>query len=198
MPRLRKVGSSAAVVWTAVALMAACCQSGFAQNADAEADAGQKALGEAEVIHAQVHVVDLPATNASVTLRGPHGHLADVDVNPQLADVRTLRVGDKLNIAYQQALLLHIDKVTTKGVRERIETTATIPASAGYASSAHRVQIVATVLKIDRKSRMVTLRGPKHRQVLRAAERIPLDELKVGDSVRAEFISAAAVEVVRK
>ncbi|HEX3638269.1 MAG TPA: hypothetical protein VHV99_22895 [Paraburkholderia sp.] len=178
--------------------MAACCRSGFAQNADAEADACQKALGEADVIHAQVHIAAIyPATN-SVTLRGPHGNLADVDVNPKLGDVRKLRVGDKLNVAYQQALLLQIDTVRTKGVRERIETTATIPASAGYASSAHRVQIVATVLKIDRKSRMVTLRGPKHRQVLRAAERIPLYELKVGDSVRAEFISAAAVEVVRE
>jgi hypothetical protein len=54
------------------------------------------------------------------------------------------------------------------------------------------------VLKIDRKSRMVTLRGPKHRQVLRAASGIPLNELRVGDSVRAEFISAAAVELVRE
>jgi hypothetical protein len=196
MTRRRKAGSSAAAMWSAAVLMAAFCQSGFAQ--DANADAGQAALGKAEVIHAQVQVVAIyPATN-SVTLRGPHGHLADVDVNPQLADVRTLRVGDTLNVAYQQALLLQIDKVTTKGVRERIETTAAIPASGGYASSAHRVQIVATVLKIDRKSRMVTLRGPKHQQVLRAAAGIPLNELKVGDSVRAEFVSAAAVEVVRK
>jgi len=198
MACLRKMGSSAEVMWAVAVLMTACCQSGFAQDTDAAADAGQKALGQAEVVHAQVHVVAIhPATN-SIMLRGPHGNLADVDVNPQLADVRKLRVGDKLNVAYQQALLLQVDKVTTKGVRERIETTATIPASAGYASSAHRVQIVATVLKIDRKTRMVTLRGPKHRQVLRAAERIPLDELKVGDSVRAEFISAAAVEVVRE
>ncbi|CAE6849840.1 hypothetical protein [Paraburkholderia aspalathi] len=198
MPRLRKMGSSAAVVGSAAVLMAALCQSGFAQTPDADADAGQTALGKAEVVHAQVRVVAIyPATN-SVTLRGPHGNLADVDVNPQLADVRKLRVGDKLNVAYQQALLLQVDKVTTKGVRERIETTVAIPASAGYASSAHRVQVVATVLKIDRKSRMVTLRGPKHQQVLRAAESIPLDQLKVGDSVRAEFVSAAAVEVVRK
>ncbi|MFM0365980.1 hypothetical protein [Paraburkholderia sediminicola] len=196
MPRLCKVRSSAAVMGSAAVMMAAFCQSGLAQTSDA--DAGQKALGKAEVVHAQVHVVAIyPATN-SVTLRGPHGNLADVDVNPQLADVRKLRVGDTLNVAYQQALLLQVDKVTTKGVRERIETTVAIPASAGYASSAHRVQVVATVLKIDRKSRMVTLRGPKHQQVLRAAESIPLNELKVGDTVRAEFVSAAAVEVVRK
>ncbi|MFM0735171.1 hypothetical protein PQQ52_32310 [Paraburkholderia sediminicola] len=196
MTRLRKVGSPVAVIWTAVALMAACSQSGFAQDTDA--DAGHQALEKAEVVHAQVHVAAIyPATN-SVTLRGPRGNLADVDVNPQLADVRKLRVGDKLNVAYQQALLLQVDKVKTKGVRERVETTVAIPASAGYASSAHRVQIVATVLKIDRKSRMVTLRGPKHQQVLRTAGNIPLNDLKVGDSVRAEFVSAAAVEVVRK
>lgn len=197
MTRLRKMGSSALAVWRAALLTtAAFCQSGLAQ--DANTYASQTALGQAEVVHAQVHVVAIhPATN-SVTLRGPYGHLADVDVNPQLADVKKLRVGDKLNVAYQQALLLHVDKVTTRGVRERIETTVAMPASAGYASSAHRVQIVATVLKIDRKSRMVTLRGPKHQQVLRAAASVPLRELKVGDSVRAEFVSAAAVEVVRK
>jgi hypothetical protein len=72
-----------------------------------------------------------------------------------------------------------------------------IPASAGFVSSAHRVRVVATVLKIDRKSRMVTLRGPTHQQVLRASTVIPLDELNVGDSVRAEFVSAVAVELVR-
>lgn len=196
MPRLCKVGSSAAIMGSVAVLMAALCQSGLAQTSGTEA--GQKALGKAEVVHAQVHVVAIyPATN-SVTLRGPHGNLADVDVNPQLADVRKLRVGDKLNVAYQQALLLQVDKVTAKGVRERIETTVAIPASAGYASSAHRVQVVATVLKIDRKSRMVTLRGPKHQQVLMAGGNIPLNELKVGDSVRAEFVSAVAVELVRK
>ena len=108
MPRLRKMGSSATVMGSAAVLMAALCQSGFAQTSDA--NAGQTALGKAEVVHAQVRVVAIyPATN-SVTLRGPHGNLADVDVNPRLADVRKLRVGDTLNVAYQQALLLQVDK----------------------------------------------------------------------------------------
>jgi hypothetical protein len=132
-----------------------------------------------------------------VTLRGPRGNLADVDVNPAVVDVTRLRVGDKLNVAYQQALLLRIDKLATKGVRERVETTVAIPASAGVTSSAHRVRVVATVTKIDRKNRLVTLRGPRHQQVLRAAQDIPLDQLRVGDSVRAEFISAVAVALAR-
>ncbi|EIF29141.1 hypothetical protein BCh11DRAFT_04580 [Burkholderia sp. Ch1-1] len=195
----RKVRSWTAVMFGVVVLasvLAAHCQSTFAQDTDAHA--GQQALARAELIHAQVRVVAINTATNSVTLRGPRGNLADVDVNPALADVSRLKIGDKLNVAYQQALLLNIDRLSTKGVRERVETTAAIPASAGYASSAHSVRVIATVLKIDRKSRMVTLRGPKHRQVLRAAKGISLDQLKVGDSVRAEFVSAAAVKLVRE
>ncbi|PRX34647.1 hypothetical protein B0G75_102683 [Paraburkholderia sp. BL18I3N2] len=150
------------------------------------------------MIHAQLRVVAINTATNSGTLRGPRGNLADVDVNPSLADVSRLKVGDKLSVAYQQALLSNIDKLATKGVRERVETTAAVPASAAYASSAHSVKVVATVMKIERKSRMVTLRGPKHQQVLGASEGIPLDGLKVGGSVRAEFVSAVAVELVRE
>jgi hypothetical protein len=193
---LRNLNASAAIIWKAAMLSAASSHAGFAQGA-ASPDAAQAALGNAEVVHSQVRVAAIDATTNSITLRGPRGNLADVDVNPALADVSRLRVGDKLNVAYQQAILVHIDKLATKGVRERVETTVAIPASAGFVSSAHRVRVVATVLKIDRKSRMVTLRGPTHQQVLRASTVIPLDELNVGDSVRAEFVSAVAVELVR-
>lgn len=112
----RRFASSAAVMWRAAALVSiltvAPCQSSFAQDADAHA--GQQALARAELIHAQVRVVAIDTTTNSVTLRGPRGNLADVDVNPALADVSRLRVGDKLNVAYQQALLLSIDRLSTR------------------------------------------------------------------------------------
>ena len=199
---LRNMNSSAAVMRSGAAVLlgvlaAAFSPAGFAQDPSSR-DAAQTALGNAEIIHAQVRVAALDAATNSVTIRGPHGNLADVDVNPALADVSRLRVGDRLNVGYQQALLLHIDKLATRGVRERVETTVAIPASAGFVSSAHRVRVIATVVDIDRKNRMMTLRGPKHRQVLRASNAIPLDQLKVGDSVRAEFVSAVAVELGRE
>ncbi|CAB3805423.1 hypothetical protein [Paraburkholderia fynbosensis] len=178
-------------------LTAAASQPGFAQNADVGYDAAQAALGKANVVHAQVRVAAINAATNSATRRGPRDKLADVDVNPALVDVTWLRVSDKLNLAYQQALLLRIDKLATKGMRERVETTMAIPASAGTTSSPHRVRVVATVTKIDRKNRLVTLRGPRHQQVLRAAQDIPLARLRVGDSVRAEFISAVAVALAR-
>lgn len=191
----RNLKSSTAALLLGV-LSVTCSPPGFAQDATAP-DASQTALANAEVVHAQVRVAAIdPATN-TVTVRSSRGSLADVDVNPALADVSRLRVGDRLNVAYQQALLVHVDKLATRGVRERVETTVAIPASAGFVSSAHRVRVVATVVSLDRKSRLVTLRGPRHKQVLRASNAIALDELKVGDSVRAEFVSAVAVELVR-
>ncbi|WP_144111608.1 hypothetical protein [Paraburkholderia sp. BCC1886] len=186
------------LVLTTTALLAVAGRSASAQDAPVDPQAGQKALEKAAMVHHQVRIVAIDAANHRLTLRSARGDLADVEVDPALADIRKLRVGDRLNVAYQQALLLHVDKLATRGVRERIETTTTLPAANGYASSAHRVQVVATVLRIDRRNRLVTLRGPKHQQVLRASREIALDRLKVGDSVRAEFISAAAVELVRE
>jgi Cu/Ag efflux protein CusF len=43
----------------------------------------------------------------------------------------------------------------------------------------------------------VTLRGPTQTQEFDAAPAVSLDGLKVGDTVRAEFVSAVATAVVR-
>jgi hypothetical protein len=198
--RLRQTMSPARATRSAAVLLAALSftfsQAGVAQHA-IDPDAAQTALRDADVVHAQVRVAAIDTATNTVTVRSQRGKLADVDVNPALADVSRLHVGDRLNVAYQQALLVHIDRLATKGVRERVETTVAMPASAGFVSSAHRVRVVATVTQIDRKSRLVTLRGPTHRQVLRASRAIALDQLSVGDSVRAEFVSAVAVQLVR-
>jgi len=189
---------SVAALCGAALFASAFAQTGFAQDSTVSPDTVQAALREADVVHMRVHVAAIDAASNRVLLRGPRGQLADVEVNPGIADVSRLRVGDRLNVAYQQAMLIHVEKLATKGMRERTETTLVLPASAGVVSSAHRVRIVATVVRIDAKNYTVTLRGPKHQQVLQVARDIPLDELHVGDSVRAEFVSAAAVSLVRE
>ncbi|MFM0126219.1 copper-binding protein, partial [Paraburkholderia sp. RL18-101-BIB-B] len=83
------------------------------------------------------------------------------------------------------------------GIRERIETEVLQPASDGEVSSTRSVEFVATVLKIDRKNRQVTLRGPTQTQEFDVAPTLSLDSLKVGDAVRAEFIPPVAASVVR-
>lgn len=158
---------------------------------------GQQAIGAAVLLHVQARVVAIdPATN-SVTLRGPQGSEETFDVSPQAADVSKLHIGDIVTIAYKKAVLVGVDKLAPNGIRQRIDTEVTQPAANGVVASARRVEVVATVSKIDRKKRTVTLRGPSRTETLDVSPDIALEKLKVGDSVRAVFVSAIAAEVSR-
>ncbi|MGF6470069.1 copper-binding protein [Paraburkholderia youngii] len=186
----------AKAITVALAVLVAAAGSAFAQD-DAASAPEQRAIGAAALLHVQARVVAIdPATN-SVTLRGPHGGDETFDVNPQAADVSKLHIGDIVTIAYKKALLVGVDKLAPSGIRQRIDTEVTQPAANGVVASARRVEVVATVRKIDRKQRTITLRGPSRTETLDVAPDIPLDKLKVGDSVRAVFVSAIAASVSR-
>ena len=184
-----------ALVRAAVVAALAASHPAFAQNAASAA--GTDARGAAVVAEVQAHVVGIdPATN-SVALQGPRGRIVEVAVNPEVGDVKKLRIGDTVNIQYHNALLVRATKVKSNGIRERVETEATIPASGGVAATARSVQILATIQKIDAKKRELTLRGPNRTEVYELSPDVSLKDLKVGDTVQAEFVSATAIQVTR-
>lgn len=156
-----------------------------------------KAVGAAALVHVQARVVEIEPDSNSVTLQGPRGYLSEVGVNPEVADVKKLRVGDIVDIAYRKALLIGVDKLDKSGIRSRLDTQIAQPASDGVIAAARRVEVVATVQKIDRKHRTITLRGPTRTETLDVAPDIPIDDVKVGDSVRAVFVGAVAAAVSR-
>jgi hypothetical protein len=91
------------------------------------------------------------------------------------------------------------EKVTgkDKGIRARVDTQVYAPASGGF-ESARQIEVLATVQKIDRKKRLVTLRGAYQTQTLEAGPDVDLKDVKVGDTIHAVFVSAAAVQVTPK
>lgn len=169
----------------------------YAMNVQAQDTPAASAVGTAAVIQATAHIVHVDAANNSLTLRGPRGNTTVVDVDPAVADVKQFKVGDAVHIAYKGALLLSADKVATKGVRSKIETEATTPNANGASTQVRSIEVVATVQKIDRKQRLVTLRGPERTVTLQVSPEVPIDKLKVGDSIRANYASATAVQITR-
>jgi Cu/Ag efflux protein CusF len=164
---------------------------------DAASGAAGEARGAATVAEVQAHVVGIDPASNSVALQGPQGRIVEIAVNPEVGDVKKLRIGDTVNIQYRNALVVRATKVKSTGIRERIDTEATIPASGGVTSTARSVQILATIQKIDPKKRQITLRGPNRTEVFELAPDVSLDGLKAGDTVRAEFVSATAIQVLR-
>lgn len=149
------------------------------------------------VVEMTGRVERIDASKHLVTLRGPRGNLAEVEVDPATGDVSKLKVGDMIHVAYKGAVLVSAEKVSSKGIRSRVESDVTVPASGGTAASARHIKVVATVQKVDLKKRQVTLRGPMHTVTLQVASDVPLEHLKVGDDIRAEYVGAVAVRVTR-
>ncbi|MGA7814943.1 hypothetical protein [Caballeronia sp.] len=195
----RSTRLSARVMGTiaAASIVAMLAQPAMAQEAMLASGVGPNGAGAAVVAETTATVIGIDKAANSVTLRGASGRVATIAVNPEVGDVSKLEIGDKLNIEYRNALLIHADKVKSNGIRERIEDSATVPVTAGATSTARRILVLATIQKIDVKKRLVTLRGPDQTHVFDAAPDVKLAGLKVGDSVRAEFESATAVQITR-
>ncbi|WP_321926551.1 hypothetical protein [Paraburkholderia guartelaensis] len=170
------------------------------QPVDAQTSAprtGQHTVGVEALRHLQARVAGTDPSNNSVTLRDTRGEMVVFEISPAITDVQTLQIGDTVNVAYRNAILTRMDKVASNGIRERIETEVMQPTSNGDVISTRSVQFVATVLKIARKNREVTLRGPTQTQEFEVASTLSLSSLKVGDTVHAEFISPVVVSFVR-
>jgi len=184
--------------WVALAVSAGflLLQPAVAQKASPRP--GRQATGAPALRHIQARVAGVDPVHNSVTLRDPRGEMAVIEVNPDVADITKLEVGDRVNIAYRSAILIHLDKVASSGIRARVETEVVQPASGGVVTSTRTVEVSATVLEVDRKHRQVTLRGPIQTEVFDVAPDISLGNLKVGDSVRAVFVGAVAVSVARE
>jgi Cu/Ag efflux protein CusF len=189
--RRRSIRLSARVMGTiaAASIVAMLAQPATAQEATVATGVGPNGAGVAVVAETTATVIGID--------KAASGRVASIAVNPQVGDVSKLEIGDKLNIEYRNALLIHADKVKSGGLRERIEDSATVPVTAGATATVRRIQVLATIQKIDVKKRLVTLRGPNQTDVFDASPDVKLSELKVGDSVRAEFESATAVQITR-
>lgn len=160
------------------------------------ASTAQAVLSAAQPVHMTAQIVGIDAGNRALTLKGPEGNVAIVLVSQQVAGFDQLKIGDHVDVLYKNALLTKAEKVSgaDKGIRERVDKQSYTPASGGY-ESARQTEVLATVLKIDRKQRLVTLRGAYQTQTFHAAPDVDLSDVKVGDTLHAVFVSAAAVQV---
>jgi Cu/Ag efflux protein CusF len=151
--------------------------------------------GEMVSVTAVVEAIDLD--KREVTLKGPEGNVVTVTVGPEVRNLAQVKVGDTVTVQYHQALMLSLDKAGS-GIRERTEGVSGARAAPGEkpgGAVTRTVEVVATIQAIDAEKRTVTLRGPKRTVTVKVPEEVNLDNLKVGDTVRANYVQELAVVV---
>ena len=163
---------------------------------DGKAVTPEVAVSETLTATAQVQAVDLK--NRQLTLKNQEGHILTVNVPPEVRRLAEIKAGDLIVTEYREALALGLRKTSSSGIQARresvsIERTGKDQPPGGVARE--NVQVLASIIAIDRAKRRVTIKGAEQTVVLTAPQDIDLADIKVGDEVLAEYIQELAINV---
>jgi Cu/Ag efflux protein CusF len=144
---------------------------------------------------ATIRAID-PATR-DVTLSRPSGPDVVIHASEAVKNFDQLKVGDRVTLKQGEALLIGLRKVAG-GIRERtdwVEVHVAQPGDRPGIVVRHRIQAIANVTAIDRKTGKVTLRGVRETRKFDVNDPKLLASLKVGDQVEATLLQGEALVV---
>lgn len=149
-------------------------------------------------VNASATVVGIDAASREITLKRPDGKVFTVTADDKVRNFPQIKVGDTVNVEYTQAITLDLRK-GGGGVSDRKEkkTVTRAPAGARPGGALGReVTILADVVAVDTKKRVVTLRGPQGNVVdLSVQDPAQLKNIKKGDQVQAVYTESLAIAV---
>ena len=160
-----------------------------------EQDRPGKIEGELIVITATVKAID--KKNRVVTLQSPDGKVAKVKCGPEVRNFAQIRVGDQVKTSLLETIELFVTGNNEPAAKRVTEVgRAPLGSRPGFAA-VDAVEVRASVVAIDYKTRKVTLKGPEGKVItVKAGPEIKrLNEVKVGDSVVARLTRAVSIEV---
>jgi hypothetical protein len=157
--------------------------------------AAQTVVANTDPVRMHAIVASINREGNVMVLRGPAGREVGVPALVSPVTGRPVGVGDTVNVSYKSTLLLSAEKLEggRDGIRENVDTVVYAATANGY-EAAHEMDVKATVQKIDTARRELTLRGTREVFTLPVPKDVDLDALRVGDTVRAVYVSVYALE----
>ena len=158
--------------------------------------AGAAADGVRITVIGEITAVDAAAR--TVSIKGPQGNVGDYAVDPSVRNLEQVKVGDRVQLDYRAAVGLALVK-GGDGIREKVEGESVNSAQAGAKPGGAVLKtttIVANVLSVDKKRKLVKLQGPEGRVVdVQVRDAKVLKEVKVNDQVVAKVTESVAINV---
>jgi Cu/Ag efflux protein CusF len=154
-----------------------------------------------ELHHATAVVEAIDAQTREITLKGENGSLSFV-AGPDVRNFDNIHVGDRVNVAYYEALVAELKKKGT-GVAEPVEVASATRAAVGDAPAASAGRTVTGTVKIESYDTatdtvvFVNSGGVRHTIAVQAQNMKEFARtLKPGDEVELTYVEGVAVEVV--
>ncbi len=155
------------------------------------------AVRGAESIVMQGRIIAIDQESRRVTLKGGSGKELSFVAGPEVKNFAQLKVGDIVTLNFIQSLALELKKGGQE-LRQRVESGETISAQPGQkpmGGESMTVRIIADVTAVNRKTGVVSLRGPQRTLDLKVKDKTMLKEIAVGDQVEATFVEATVISV---
>ena len=168
-----------------------------AQSSGAVVDRQPGKVGIAQAVDVTATISALDAAKREITLKGPDGKEVTMVAGPEVKNYSQLKVGDKVDIQYVEALVLELKKGGGLPVA-RTEKESVTSAKAGEtpgAKGARKVTIVGDVIALDAATQTVTLKGPQRTADLKVRDKKQFDLIQKGDQIEATYTQALAVAV---
>ena len=184
----------------AALLVGAAAPAAHAQTAATTTATMASAPGKAVVTQttkASAVIVAIDATTREVSLKTASGKVFGIVAGPEVQNFDQLKVGEKVNVGYVEALSLELKK-NGKGARGAKEDAAAVAAAKGEkpgAAAGRTVTVLADVVAVDHKKQTVTLHGPRGMVDLHVPDAGQLKNIKKGDQIEAVYAEAVAVTV---
>ena len=165
----------------------------------AQADATPKPIVLSQTHSVKATVEDIDYDKRELTLKGPEGRSEEFHVSEQVKNFPQIKKGDEVKVDYYESIALALSKpgeaAPAASSHEALVTSE--PGEKPGASAVTVSDITATVEKIDREKREVTLKGPRGNLVTVKVDPSVgnLKRIKEGDTIRATHTEALAVAV---
>ena len=142
-------------------------------------------------------VVVVSTEKRMLTIRKADESFQVIHVPPEVTRLDEIKIGDALTIAYIEAVAVGLEEGPAAGGEGMISKKAVDrkPGAKPAGSISEQVEIFGTVEAVDAASSTVTVRGPQHTVALTVQDPALLQDIAVGDRVKATYIKAVAARV---
>jgi Cu/Ag efflux protein CusF len=168
-----------------------------AQTSGAVVDRQPGRVGIAQAVDVTATISGIDAAKREITLKGPDGKEVTMVAGPEVKNFSQLKVGDKVDIQYVEALVLELKKGGGLPVArtEKADLVTAKPGETPGAKGARQVTIVGDVINLDPTTQTVTLKGPERTAELKVRDKKQFDLISKGDQIEATYTEALAVAV---
>ena len=168
-----------------------------AQTADTYVVNQPGAVGAGQMISATGTIKAIDQKTREVTITGQQGREFVVTAGPEVKNFAQLKVGDRVDVHYAEALLVELKKGggAVVGRTEQAGVASAAPGSMPGAMVGRQVKVVGDVVKVDPAKQTVTVRGAQHTIDVNIRDPEQFKRIAVGDQLEATYFEAAAVDV---